>query len=118
MSDVSASETIVSSTEKTICNKVDSSAETAASRGRTKTGTNPPLKRPAVPKPKTRQQLPPRPPATQKSTAAPKQTITPKKNAPKKACSTPTSEDVTISDMTLDASCISIVNRLIGTRKI
>merc|ERR1712179_617232 len=34
-----------------------------------------------------------------------------KKNAPKKACSTPTNEDVTISDMTLDASCISVVNR-------
>jgi len=80
--------------------------QTAASRGRTKTGNTQPLKRPAVPKPGGRQ-LPPRPPISQKS----KQTATPKKNAPKKACSTPTSEDVTISDMTLDASCISIVNR-------
>ena len=38
---------------------------------------------------------------------------TPKKKgpAPKKACSTPTNEDVTIFDMTLDASCIKTLNR-------
>jgi len=137
MSDISASDTIVSSTEKTLVDKAESSTEksasdlknssksnkslpskttsrfqqqTAASRGRTKTTTNPPLKRPAVPKP-TARQLPPRPPAAQKSTSVPKPQTPNKKNAPKKACSTPTSEDVTISDMTLDASCISIVNR-------
>jgi len=43
----------------------------------------------------------------------PSNSQTPKKkaSAPKKACSTPTNDDVTISDMTLDASCINTLNR-------
>jgi len=81
--------------------------QTAASKSRVKAIAK--SKKISDPPTMKSKQMPPRPP---KVTSGPKPASTPtKKNAPKKACSTPTSEDVTISDMTLDASCISVVNR-------
>ena len=135
MSDASsASETIVSKTEQNAVEKVEDSRESdksstksnkslpskstnklkqsASFKGRTQANVNPPVKRSSFSRPKGRQ-IPSRPQAVDKAAtvAVPKIQTPPKKIVPKKACSTPTNDDVTISDMTLDASCISVVNR-------
>ena len=129
MSDVSSnSDTVVANNDDTVVSKdCDISAETSVkhklinSKSTSKphsTAASKSKAKPNIAMKKTTtaptvgrsRQLPPRP--QPKVPSAPKPALTPtKKNAPKKACSTPTSEDMTISDMTLDASCISVVNR-------